>query len=186
MAAAICKVEKERGINMEKRQIWNEDIGQSIKELTMVLSDYQAEGIRGLESRYELENYIKGLSNAATMQMYAIDADTALHLMADVCGLKNAVKSYMEAIMYEEVKEDFIKTLNTVWEDLMEEAESAMEKIRNKGNYSILYKVDRVVKSLEEEARQEDMPIYEGDRETDSYIRLSKVMEIVKEGIHNK
>lgn len=171
---------------MGKRQIWNEDIGQSMKELTMVLSDYQAEGIQGIESRYMLENYIKGLSNAAAMQMYEIDTDTTLKLMAEVYGLKTAAERYMEAIMYDEVKEAFIKTLNIIWEDLIEETKDIMEKVRNKTNYSILYKVDRVVKELKEEAIQEDMPIYEGDRETDSYIRLSKAMEIVKEGIHNK
>lgn len=171
---------------MEKRQIWNEDIGQSMKELTMVLSDYQAEGIQGIESRCMLENYIKGLSNAAAMQMYEIDTDTTLRLMAEVYGLKTAAERYMEAIMYEEVKEAFIKTLNIIWEDLLEEAKDIMEKVRNKTNYSILYKVNKVVKELEEEAMQEDTPIYEGDRETDRYIRLSKAMEIVKEGIHNK
>lgn len=168
---------------MEKKQIWSEDIGQSMKELTMVLSDYQTEGIQGTKSRYMLKNYIKGLSNAASMQMFEIDADVALQLMTDVCGLRNAVKSYMEAIMYEEVKETFIKALNTIWEDMIEEAEDIMEKVRNKSNYSILYKADTVLKELKEEAIQEDMPVYEEDRETDSYIRLNRAIDIVERGI---
>lgn len=44
------------------------------------------------------------------------------------------------------------------------------------------YDVDNVVERLEVEGMCEDVPVYEGDREIDYYIRLGKAVEIVKSG----
>ena len=43
-------------------------------------------------------------------------------------------------------------------------------------------RIDRIVDQLEEAAFQEDEHIYNGDAEVDSWVRLSKVIEIVKGG----
>lgn len=44
------------------------------------------------------------------------------------------------------------------------------------------YDVDKVVEQLKTETKYEDVPVYEEDRESDCYIRISKVIEIVKGG----
>ena len=44
------------------------------------------------------------------------------------------------------------------------------------------YDVDKVVELLDTECKYEDVPVYEGDAETDYYIRMEKAVEIVKSG----
>ena len=40
---------------------------------------------------------------------------------------------------------------------------------------------EKIIKKLEEIAVQEDAPIYEGDRESDNYIRCSNAIEAVEQ-----
>lgn len=44
------------------------------------------------------------------------------------------------------------------------------------------YDVDKVKEQLNTEAMYEDVPVYEGDKEADCYIRVSKAIEIVEGG----
>lgn len=48
------------------------------------------------------------------------------------------------------------------------------------------YDIDKVVELLDTECKHEDVPVYEGDTETDYYIRMEKAVEIVKSGGLNK
>lgn len=48
------------------------------------------------------------------------------------------------------------------------------------------YNIDKVVELLDTECKYEDVPVYEGDAETDYYIRMEKAVEIVKSGGLNK
>lgn len=62
-------------------------------------------------------------------------------------------------------------------------ANSRVDKIRQKiMEQPTAYDVDKVVELLDTECKYEDVPVYEGDAETDYYIRMEKAVEIVKSG----
>ena len=63
---------------------------------------------------------------------------------------------------------------------IMEETKKSIAKMVDE--QPTAYDMDKVVERLEEEGMYEDAPVYEGDRETDYYIRLGKAVEIVRSG----
>lgn len=66
-----------------------------------------------------------------------------------------------------------------VGEDVKLDADMLLDAIDSQDT---AYDVEEVVKQLQVMALEEDAPIYEGDIEADSWVRVNKVIEVVKAG----
>ena len=86
--------------------------------------------------------------------------------MNELIKRQDAIKAVMQNYCYESDRMTALQKLPvTTEEDIKKEAVL---------NYSV-----RVLDDVAERARQEDAPIYEGDKEVDQWVRLSDVEEAI-------
>lgn len=82
--------------------------------------------------------------------------------------INHAIKMVCESDMKESSKNEVIDLLNTL-----------IKTKKENMNFAIT-----VLAEIAERAKQEDAPIYEGDKEVDNWVRLSDVNEIINNNLN--
>lgn len=82
---------------MGEVQLWQCDgLGTDRSALEKVIRIFRSDGVQGIQSQQALENYMEKLSGDSLREMYGIDAEATLQILADCFGAKYAAEKYSE------------------------------------------------------------------------------------------
>ena len=80
---------------MDKIQLWQSDgLGTDRDTLEEVVRTFRNDGVQGIESQQALESYIKKLPEASLREMFGIDTEATLQILADCLGALYAAEKY--------------------------------------------------------------------------------------------